>query len=543
MLFTNPFGLLRGDARAQESTNPVVAENRKPGTDRPWRDFEAFTAPGVAPTGGRVADDINGQIKGYASATSVNKGGSITFRITVKPAQAYTIDIYRVGWYGGSGFRLLKRIGRRAGIRQPPCLSREYAVTGLIECKWSPGYILTVPSTWTSGVYLARLTNERSYWSYVPFVVRDDARRSDLLLAQSVTTYQAYNNYPNDGQTGKALYSTRSYGANTMSDTKRAVKVSFDRPYTGMGAGVFWTKEYVFIGWLERNGYDVSYATNVDTHDRPSMLLRHKGFLSVGHDEYWSKRMYDGAEVARDSGVDLAFFGANDVYWQVRFAPSSREVSNRVMVCYKYKQPDDARIPLDPVRGPTTTVRWRDPLLNRPEQTLIGVQYTAEPKQESPYVVRNSDHWVYEGTGLKYGWTIPRIVAAETDRDMGKYPAPRHRPGTWRLLSRSPLIHRTGDRPDYQQTSIYQAPSGAWVFGAGTLGWSFGLGREGYTDWRVQRMTANILNRFVGGRPPLATSPSIEARSRLMAGRRRGSYQACWSGGTTPARRIPRQKC
>ena len=42
------------------------------------------------------------------------------------------------------------------------------------------------------------------------------------------------------------------------------------------------------VRWLERNGYDVSYTTGVDTDRRGSELLEHRTFLSVGHDEYWS---------------------------------------------------------------------------------------------------------------------------------------------------------------------------------------------------------------------------------------------------------------
>src|SRR5437867_6403728 len=37
------------------------------------------------------------------------------------------------------------------------------AGTGLIECPWTPGYTLTVPTTWTSGVFLVQLTNADGY--------------------------------------------------------------------------------------------------------------------------------------------------------------------------------------------------------------------------------------------------------------------------------------------------------------------------------------------------------------------------------------------
>ena len=45
------------------------------------------------------------------------------------------------------------------------------------------------------------------------------------------------------------------------------------------------------VRFLERNGYDVSYFSNVDTDARGSLIPNHKMFLSSGHDEYWSGPM------------------------------------------------------------------------------------------------------------------------------------------------------------------------------------------------------------------------------------------------------------
>jgi N,N-dimethylformamidase beta subunit-like, C-terminal len=132
--------------------------------------------------------------------------------------------------------------------------------------------------------------------------------------------------------------------------------------------------------------------------------------------------MYDAAERARDSGVNLGFFGANAVYFQVRFAPSSRGAPDRIVVCYKSRA-------IDPVQGPTTTVTWRDPFLNRPEQQLIGIQYRTffDPGQvpnNYPYVILDSSHWVYAGTGVTDGTSIPGVVGYEVDQYMSRYPPP-----------------------------------------------------------------------------------------------------------------------
>src|SRR5207302_4022451 len=153
-------------------------------------------------------------------------------------------------------------------------------------------YTLTVPTNWTSGVFVVQLTNAQGYQNYITFVVRDDARVADIMFQQAVNTYQAYNNYPDDGVTGKSLYDYNSKGADTVAGTghPRAVKVSWNRPYADRGAGQFFDWDYHFVRWLEHSGYDVKYSTDVDTHENSARLLNSKVFLSGAHNEYWSKR-------------------------------------------------------------------------------------------------------------------------------------------------------------------------------------------------------------------------------------------------------------
>ncbi len=474
---------------AKAGPNPIVLENQYVGSDL-WQ----YKAANL-----KRATDLTGQVKGYASATSINKGESLTFHLTVNPVQSYKIEIYRLGWYQGKGGRLMQQIGPLDGVRQPD--PKFDPNTGLISCEWSPGYKLTIPDSWTSGIYIALLINEQKYANYIPFVVRDDARKAELLYQQSVTTYQAYNNYPMD-KGGKSLYAGvgSSYGPNTLTGDNRAVKVSFDRPYAADGAGECLKWESYFVRWLERSGYDVAYSTNLDTHANGQKLLNYKGFLSVGHDEYWSKAMYDAAEAARDAGVNLGFFGANALYWQVRFESSASGAPNRVMVCYK-----DAK--LDPVKDTTATVTWRDPALNRPEQGLLGVQYDGWTEQiYFPFIIKNSQHWIYEGTGFRNGDAVPGLVGYEADSYHPQLKTPDNLNNSFTLLSESPYTDH--NKKDWLAHScIYQAPSKAWVFAAGTIGWSWGL--DNFDEHRIahpgiQRMTANLLDKFSSFAPNVA---------------------------------------
>jgi Concanavalin A-like lectin/glucanases superfamily len=476
---------LAGVTGAQGASNPIVVENQRAGTDA-W----------LIPNDGFLqADDTNNQIKGYASAPSVNKGGRLTFYVTVNPAQTFTIDIYRMGWYGGLGGRLLRHVGPLTGISQPACPTVDSA-TMLIACSWTPSHTLAVPTNWTDGVYLAVLSSNQQYQNYVPFVVRDDARQAALLYQQPVNTYQAYNAWG-----GKSLYAYNSTG------NARAYKVSFDRPFGDDGSADYFGWEVYLVQWLEQQGYDVTYNTDADADSNPSRLRSAKGVLVAGHGEYWSKGMYDAAQAARDAGVSLAFMGSNTVYWQVRYESSGAGVARRVLVCYKPPEPPNPVDPITATQPSLTTTQWRLSPVNRPEQTLIGVQFTSQTGNDwdatVPYVVTNSGNSVYAGTGFQDGSQVPRITGYEADRLWQEYPDPTSQ-GAVTLLSNSPYTNVNG-ASDFQNTSLYKAMSGAWVFGSGTESWSWAMSRPDFVNAGLQQTTTNLLTMMINNVPVPAT--------------------------------------
>lgn len=221
---SDPFEQVQPTFAQQNQCNPIIYENQVQGTED-W-------------IISHQADDMNNQIKGYASATSVNLGDNIDFYITVSAPMTYTINVYRMGWYDGLGGRLMQEIGPLTGtVQNSATLDGN---TGLVVADWDVSHTLTVPTDWTSGIYLAKLINADGYENYMIFTVRDDSRAADFIYHQAVTTYQAYNNYPH-GSFGKSLYDHNSNGAATASGSPRAVKVSFDRPYSRNGAGRFFS--------------------------------------------------------------------------------------------------------------------------------------------------------------------------------------------------------------------------------------------------------------------------------------------------------------
>jgi hypothetical protein len=420
----------------------------------------------------------------------VNHGQSLDFYVTTT-ASTVTMDVFRMGWYGGAGARLMKSLGTFPGVNQPQ--ANPDTTYGMVVENWTKTTTLNVPSTWTTGVYLVRLLASNGYGAFIFFVVRNDGGHEPILFQTSTNTYQAYNPYG-----GTSLYNNNTNKA--IWTAPHAMKVSYDRPFeTGDGAGQFLWYEYPYVRWLEKNGYNVAYTTDVDTDTNASTLTNHKAFLVVGHDEYWSKGMRDNVEGAIASGVNVGFFAGNESYWQVRFEPNAAGVADRVMVGYK----DYANCACPPgpdpmwnVNNAVLTTLWRDPQVNRPEEKMMGVMFGGETNN-SPYIVSNASNWVFNGTGWTNGTSIPGIVGYEYDHYFGDANTP---PGTT-VLSNTPLTNTENNQPDTANSTIYTAPSGAMVFDAGTIQWSYGLDNFGGTTFvnaGIQRVTANILARFAG---------------------------------------------
>ncbi|MBX6724139.1 MAG: hypothetical protein IRY92_13055, partial [Dactylosporangium sp.] len=354
---------------ASRGVSAITLENRQAGS-RAW----AIGADRTRPN-----DDIQRQITGYASATSVALGEKIDFHVSVNPAGPFTIAIYRMGWYGGVGARHLLTSPTLEGSPQPDPITDPRTLA--IRCDWPVSWTLEVPSDWTSGFYYAVFTSERGYRSMTPFIVRDPSARDNLCVVVGTTTYQAYNQWPLDGVTGRSLY----YGYapdGKLDPERRSHEVTFDRPYARTGQPSRVEFDLTFIRWAESQNFNLTYADSIDLHAGRIEPGRYAGLIFISHDEYWSIQMRQHATEALERGTSLAFLEANNVYWHVRIVDGANGRPHRGVVCYKgHEDPDPA--------PPGATVRWRSdvPGPRMPEQMLLGIQYNGVVKRPAPLIV------------------------------------------------------------------------------------------------------------------------------------------------------------
>lgn len=491
--------------------NAIVAENCLTGNPASEWDIGA----------GSIGDPT---IQGFATDISVNQGSTVFFKIST-PASAYTINIYRMGYYGGMGARKITTITPSAKLPQiqPACLGD--STVGLTDCgNWGVSASWQVPATATSGIYFAHLIRtDTGGDSHIVFIVRNDSSTSKILYQTSDETWQAYNYYGNG--------SFYSQGTPTFDLADRSYKVSYNRPFYVRDFNQEWDTwafgtEFAMVQWLEMNGYDVTYFTGIDAARNGPLIKNHKIYMDSGHDEYWSAQQRTNVLAARDAGVNLAFFSGNTMFWKTRWENSidGTNTANRTLVCYKETL---AFAKIDPMDPPTWTGTWRDPSFSppadggAPENSLIGTLFmvngtgtdndgsltikvpSADGKMRfwrntaAANLAANASYTLVPGS-LGYEWDV--------DADNGFRPAGAFdlSTSTYSLTSDLLLDYGAtyGAGTATHHMTLYRAPSGALVFSAATIDWAWGLNSNHDNLWsfntpnpdpNMQQATVNLL--------------------------------------------------
>jgi hypothetical protein len=477
--------LLVGRAHAQPAAlphlNPVALENLRPGT-KGWL--------------GPITRDRSAEV--YASATDALPGGTVALHVSTTPAAQYRVVVYRLGWYRGVGARQVACLPSCAGSAQgaaQPVPAADPA-SGEIDANWPATQQLAIGAKWVSGYYMVRVlltSGPEAGQSAVTYViVRQPNSKSRMLVEVPVNTWQAYNSWG-----GRSLYDLPGLQS-------RARLVSFDRPYAWFGPGgqgpLGW--ELPLVQFVERNGWDVSYQSDVITDAQPATLLRHKLDVVAGHDEYWSRRMRDAWENARNHGHNLAFMGANAAYWQVVLQDGGRKI-----MAYKSLY--------DPNPNPALkTAMFRELTPARYECELIGIQAQGVALNWQPgdyTVVDTRDTWM-TGAGFKKGAVVKGIVSVESDTIPGNQTAASSCGDSLTVF-----FHRElgGDKNGNADATRYVYPaSGAIVFASGSHQFSWGLDDipydpfmgHGFADRRLQRFMRNGFDAMLG-LPPIIAKP------------------------------------
>ena len=374
-----------------------------------------------------LVDDVThyDAIEGYCGRLSYLPGDELTLHTSTR-SPAYDIEIHR--W--GAERKLVWSQADVVGVEHPTAHDADAR-----GCGWPAALTLTMPADWRSGVYHVTLRAHDALpdraTGHAMFVLRAPAPTAKVLLVIATNTYNAYNNWG-----GKSLYTgghevsfERPFGRGMIMrpeaerddrksrprhrgeepDTDGAVYQQFRREHAlpgYMSSAGWFTYERRFVEWAERDGIVLDYAVSTDLDAHPEIVHGYDLVLSVGHDEYWSLGQREAIEAFVRAGGNFASFSGNTMFWQVRL-----NADRTGYACLKYAAHTD-----DPVVGTdqqhTMTGMWADPLVGRPETAILGAGSAwglysrfgmATPRGSGAFTVYRDDHWLFAGTGLRYG--------------------------------------------------------------------------------------------------------------------------------------------
>jgi hypothetical protein len=488
----NTSSTARATLRATSFTpdNPVQRENSRPGTP-------GWEIPAGAGT----------VISGYASETSVAPGQGFHLHVAAPPGSRYRVLVYRLGWYRGIGGRLIMCVpgcsSSHGAIAQPPPTTPG-SVTGLFRAPWRVTDRVGIPPDAVSGYYEAKLEIVRGASAgavgSIPLVVRQSpaAPASAVLVQVPVNTWEAYNLWG-----GKSLYQ--------FATSRHAFEVSFDRPFDQQQLHDMVTElELPWVRFLERNGIDVSYQTDVDTDRTPGSLLHHRLVFAIGHDEYWTQRMRGAFNRGLALSTNL-MFGSNSGEWRMRYAADRRTI-------VEWREPS-----IDPIHNRRLDNGFFR-TFGEPECRLMGVEHewaaqrdlTAPPTSYT-VVGPSGDPWL-EAAGLAPGDVIPGIVGYEWDSLTPGCFAGRVAPLMTTNLAGSDGVRHTADM--VRAT----APSGGRVFAMGTMELAWALDRvdRRSPDPRVVAFVEAAFRDLTRPAPPAALivkhhATGLDVSARLSA--------------------------
>jgi hypothetical protein len=475
--------------RTEGAPPSIAAENRAVGTTA-WR------LPGPAYELGGAAV---GAIAGYVAEQAIAPGEVQRVYVSAPRARTVTLQVFRMGWYGGRGGRLVLQSAALPVRGQPRCTHR--LQTGLTECDWHATLSFAIPGALSSGVYIVKLHASTGAQSDCLFVLRP-AHPPPLLVEIPTASYEAYNAWGGD-----SLYpgGSKLVGA---TGTTQGVEVSYDRPYESQtGAGQFFIREVAMVRFLERYGYPVGYTTIESIDGDPSQLASVRALMDVGHSEYWSARDERAFASAREHGTSLLFISSDTMAWRVRFAPATAASSqagepDHRIVAYKEfaaRDPDQHDATgIFPQGGAQLTGSAYDGCIT-PRIPVAGPPIYRYYSWRPTPTLRPS--WLFAHTGITAATSIPGIVGYELDERTPATP-----PGTMLVGAGAgvPCMSEAEPSPVHgtlSETTLYTARSGALVFATGTLGWEYALSpvpqaspdAPSAPDPRVVAMTRNLL--------------------------------------------------
>lgn len=331
----------------------------------------------------------------------------------------------------------------------------------LYDCRWNVTHQWQVPVDAKPGLYVARMEfefDEKPRTYHCTFVVRkpNAKPKAPILLVYATNTWRAYSGTPfaMTPETREQVWGTGGIGGSAPglpaycfyrghAAGQGTYQLGLRMPWPAAGPYVLYggPTKYSHLAradrftqaWLEKERFAFDTASDLDFHRDPEILSGYQTVLVVGHNEYWSRQMYDKMELYLSQGGRLAVLSGNSLGWRVSFNDD-----NTIMECRKVDCPGNQMLPErrgeayhshDKLRGGASR-ECGIPGVKLIGLDIIGWNNQSNPKNFGPYVVDDDRHFLFqkpEATGLKsgekFGWAGEGLMPMANGHEMDIRPS------------------------------------------------------------------------------------------------------------------------
>jgi N,N-dimethylformamidase len=417
----------------------------------------------------------------------------------------------------------------------------------LYDAGWDADFEYLIPEDLPSGVYAVRLQTDGDEW-YATFFVRPRPGTTTAKLAflASTVTYMAYGNYhwlmhERFGEVTESIWTTLDKGDVFLQEHNELGLSTYDTHADGSGVryasrlrpvlnmtpkGPLWSfnADTHILGWLEQQGIEYDVITDEDLHaEGVGLLDRYQAVVTGSHPEYYTTPMWEGLQAYLAGDGRLAYLGGNGFIWRCALSPSMPGVvelrRSEDGIRYRDEEPGEYYLEFTGEFGGL----WRR--LGMAPQALVGVGTVAVGFDVSGYYKRKEASFdarasfIFEGIADEevigdFGFLGGGASGSEIDAVDPLLGTPAHTLVVASSEGHSADTYIVSDEAGFNHDAMdgaqnpriradmtfFETPGGGAVFSVGSIAWPGSLAHNDY-DNNVSRISANVLRRFLDGKP------------------------------------------
>ncbi len=465
----------------------------------------AAETSGVAPLARQPADDT-GELAVFATKNRLHPGDDLVLRIHAHEPARLELELLRIDASQAGSTRMLSR-EIQAAPQPAPTVSHYGSFEYTSYAGWQPTITLPIPADYRSGIYLVRLTNPAGHSKIYPIAIETPhAPARVVVLLPWLTRLGAYSHGLRERVDSKSLYT--GWDGKTYQDQLASRLVAVERPVENYYVDLLLDTLMPLVRFLEGSGVPVTYTTELSVEEDPCTLSGYAVMVFGGHGpEYTSDTLRAAVVHSIAQGVHLLSLASDAFAWRTEV---HHDPLGNTLIEVDKSGPSAS----GPINGDERG-RWLFRNLTDEhgqrlgEEAITFARYFAYVPPKTPYPMTISprrsvdghedptlmQHWLFAGTNLALGESIPDVLAGDLDAINPGSSLPAHKD---LVILHSDVDWRQDPPVVPNDMVLLERPNGQLTFHTGTWYLAKVMMSQAPAAPKLRRLVSNVLVRMLG---------------------------------------------